>query len=62
MSTALELIDRYPSINLYNFDNNDVALLHAWAEEASYELYNLNKRLYEANNVINKIAYLAEEQ
>lgn len=62
MSTASELLDTYPSINLNNYDEDDVAVLHQWASDANDELWELNRRLENANTALSQIQNIAEEK
>lgn len=62
MSTVSELIDTYPSINLNKYDEEDVELLHRWASEANDELWELSRRLENANSLLDKIRDIVEEQ
>ena len=56
------IFDRYPELNPSNYDEDDVTILIDWARDAYDELSNLQDRLHVANQRLEKINDLAEEQ
>ena len=61
METVTELICTYPSINLNNYDKNDVETLFQWASKANDELWELHVRICNANKSLSRIQDIAEE-
>lgn len=62
MQRVKELLNSFDGINLNNYDEDDVHKLEQWALDAYDELLNLRCRLETANELLNKINYIAEEQ
>lgn len=57
-----DIFDRYQELNPSNYDDEDVTSLVDWAHEAYDELSSLQSRLEIANQRLEKINDLAEEQ